>query len=127
MIVSPTDDSRVVLAQEFGAGRATSLGRYSLLAQERIHLDTLAVTSGSFTLRAASGDAIYGTYSGRAARERVPGVIDIEASGPVTGGTGRFAGATGRLAFTRSVDLATGEFHETLDIEHIEEVRGEGR
>lgn len=127
VIVSPTDDPLVVLAQGFGTGRATGLGRYSLVAQERIQRDTLTVTGGSFALTAANGDAIYGTYTGRAARDGVPGVVSIEASGPVTGGVGRFAGATGRLALTRSVDLATGEFSETLDIEHMHKARGDIR
>lgn len=127
VIASPTGDPLVLLAQEFGTGRAASLGKYSLVAEERIHLDTLDVTSGSFALTAADGDAIHGTYSGRAAREGPAGVIRIQASGLVTGGTGRFAGATGRLAFARTMDLAAGEFSETVDIEHIEEARGEGR
>jgi hypothetical protein len=114
VIVSPTDDPLVVLAQVFGMGRATSLGKYSLVAQELIHLDTLAVRGGSFALTAANGDTIHGTYAGQAAPGEVPGVISFKASGPVTGGTGWFAGATGRLAFTVSADLATGEFSETV-------------
>lgn len=114
LIVSPTDDPLVVLAQDFGRGRATNLGKYSLVAQELIHLDTLAVRRGSFTLAAASGDTLQGTYTGQADRGNEPGIIGFDASGPVTGGTGRFAGATGRMTFTRSADLATGEFSETV-------------
>jgi hypothetical protein len=114
VIVSPTDNPVVVLAQAFGTGRATTLRKYSLVAQELIHLDTLAVRSGSFALTAANGDTIHGIYTGQAVPGEVPGVISFKASGPITGGTGRFAGATGRLAFTGSADLATGEFSETV-------------
>ncbi len=113
-IVSPTADPLVVLTQDFGTGKATHLGKYSLVAGELIHLDTLVVTGGSFTLTATNGDTIHGTYAGQAAPTIEPGVISYEASGPVTGGTGRFAGATGNLTFTGVADLATGEFSETV-------------
>lgn len=114
VIVSPTDDPLVVLAQDFGMGRAADLGKYSLVARQLIHLDTLAVRDGSFALTAANGDTIHGTYAGQAAPGKVSGVISFKASGPVTGGTGRFAGATGHLTFIGSADLGTGEFSETV-------------
>lgn len=114
LIVSPAGDAQVVHTQDFGTGKATHVGKYSLVAQELIHLETLAVTEGSFTLTAANGDTISGTYAGSGAPGGEPGVVDFTASGPVTGGTGRYAGATGELTFSCIADLPAGEFSKTV-------------
>jgi hypothetical protein len=113
-VVSPTGNPTVVLTQDFATGRATHLGKYKLVAQEFINLATLEVTDGSFTITAANGDTIYGTYSGQAAATDKPGVITYDVTGPITGGTGRFEGATGTLNFLGVADLSTGVLSETI-------------
>jgi len=112
-VSTPTPDPAVVRTQEFTEGRATHIGRYSLVAQELINLQTLEVTDGTFTITTAKGDTIEGVYSGQA-QMTSPGVITYVAFGPITGGTGRFAGATGNLAFHGVANLATGELSETV-------------
>jgi hypothetical protein len=112
-VVTPTDDPAVVLTQERTEGRATRIGRYTLVAQELINLQTLEVTDGAFTITTAKGDTIEGVYSGQA-QMTSPGVITYVAFGPITGGTGRFAGATGNLAFHGVANLATLELSETV-------------
>jgi hypothetical protein len=41
-------------------------------------------------------------------------LVQYEVSGPITGGTGRFAGAAGTLAFLGTADLAAGTFTDDI-------------
>lgn len=75
---------------------------------------TGAVTGGTFTLTAANGDALFGTYAGQAAPTGDPTVIAFDDPGVITGGTGRFAGASGTLTQHGVADLASGEYTATL-------------
>lgn len=52
--------------------------------------------SGTAVLRAASGDEVHGTYSGSMFPPTGPGRIETTATYVVTGGTGRFADASGQ-------------------------------
>ncbi len=83
-----------------GRGQATHLGLYTLAATQDIDVVTGTVTNGAFTLTAASGDTVSGSYSGQA----LPGLVGYTVSGPITGGTGRFAGAMGFLVWNGTVD-----------------------
>lgn len=114
VIVSPTGDSSIVRTRAFSTGEAAHVGKYSLVTREVLDLDSLAVTEGSFTLTTSYGDAISGTFAGSGALGGEPGVIFFNASGTVTDGTGRFAGASGELTFTGVADLATGELSENV-------------
>jgi hypothetical protein len=100
----------VVHTEDTGVGEATHLGRYTLAATQDINLATGAVTNGSFTLTAANGDTVRGTYSGQA----LPGLVGYTVSGPITGGTGRFAGATGFLVWRGTVDPAALTFTDEI-------------
>ena len=93
-----------------GSGEAAHLGRYTLAASEDINALTGAVTNGSFTMTAANGDTVSGTYSGQA----LPGLVGYVVSGPITGGTGRFAGATGFLVWHGTVDPAALTFADEI-------------
>ena len=105
--VTPTNDPQVVLTQDSASGEATPFGRYTLVAHEFINLVTLSVEGGAFTLTTATGDTLTGEYSGQAVAE-FPTIIHYEVSGPITGGTGRFAGANGIMTFDGFGDLQTG-------------------
>jgi hypothetical protein len=85
-VIQTTPDPAVVIAHDVGTGRATHLGRYSLAAQERVNLETLEITEGSYTLTGANGDSISGTYRGHGAATETPGVITYRVAGPITGG-----------------------------------------
>ena len=93
----------VIETADSGSGTATHLGRFTMVAGETVDLVAMTVTNGRFTLTAASGDTISGTYSGTVQ----PGLTGYLVSGPITGGTGRFAGATGTIVFDGTVDAAT--------------------
>jgi hypothetical protein len=88
------------------AGTGTLMGAYSFETQECF--DTSAFTfSGSFTIIAANGDTLVGAYAGN-----ITGFLDDVTStyafiATVTGGTGRFAGATGTFSGMGQANLAT--------------------
>lgn len=78
-----------------GAGRATHLGRYSLSAS---HCPTpTQSTLGQMTLTAANGDQIRGTYTNDLSFDLEGGTVVVTGLYTVTGGTGRFRQASGRL------------------------------
>ena len=94
-------------------GTGTLIGAYSFETQECF--DTTALTfSGSFTITAANGDTLGGAYGGN-----ITGFLDDVTStyaftATVTGGTGRFAGATGTLSGTGQGNLATFQESRTF-------------
>jgi hypothetical protein len=97
-----------------GTGHATQLGTFSSHYRECLDPATGAVTHGSFTLTAANGDTVFGTYSGQVSPTADPNVIVYDDPGVITGGTGRFAGASGSVTQSGVANLATGEYHGTI-------------
>ena len=101
------------------AGQATHLGGFSIEAPHRVDLATLpAQATGSFRFTAANGDTLTATFAGLGTPTASPGVFSIVETASITGGTGRFAGATGSFVVQRSVDLntliTTGSFDGTI-------------
>ncbi len=79
-------------------GTFTHLGLTTLRAEHcfvRPNPDGTFLFAGTATLRGANGDEIHGTYSGNMFPPSGPGRIETAATLVVTGGTGRFAGASG--------------------------------
>ena len=96
-----------------GTGRATHLGAYTYTANECF--DPLSGNfTGTSTLTAANGDTIVGTYAGQVFATSDPDVITYEEDLEITGGTGRFAGATGTLHVSGEANLATLDYAQTL-------------
>jgi len=100
-------------------GNATHLGRFTLDAPHRVNLATVPVTAtGTFEFTAANGDKLTADFTGIATPTGTPGVVSIVETATITGGTGRFAGATGSFIVERVVDLAsplaTGSFEGTM-------------
>jgi hypothetical protein len=87
-------------------GTATQLGRFTYTAQITVNTATGA-GSGTFVFTAANGDTVSGTITGQAAFTP-PNVLSISETATVTGGTGRFAGATGGFDVARLKNTATG-------------------
>jgi hypothetical protein len=109
--VTPT----VVRTHDTSSGQATLIGGYRMVAEENINLSTLEVSNASFTITADNGDTLTGTYSGTARFSSTSATqLNYYVSGPITGGTGRFAGVTGAIAFFGSADLATFKFHDVV-------------
>jgi hypothetical protein len=63
--------------------------------------------TGTFDWFAANGDEIYGTFEGYLCPTETPGVYDNHETADVTGGTGRFANATGHFELGGEVDFTT--------------------
>jgi hypothetical protein len=63
--------------------------------------------TGTFDWFAANGDEIYGTFEGYLTPTGTPGVYDNHETSDVTGGTGRFASATGRWESGGQIDVTT--------------------
>jgi hypothetical protein len=104
-----------------GRGQASLLGRLTLTAEWQINVLTDPVEGvGSFTLTAANGDTLFGTSTGLGVV--VGGFAYIQETHTITGGTGRFADATGTFAAGRVLVEATGmyasSFDGTIDLHH---------
>jgi hypothetical protein len=102
-----------------GWGTATHLGDYTATIDFRVDLRTPTVPAvGSFTLTAANGDGISGDLLGRASIAN--GIANVVETATITGGTGRFADASGSFIVTRTVVQATGissgSFEGSIDL-----------
>lgn len=88
-------------------GNATQIGRFSL---EIPHVVNQAVRTGagSYVFTAANGDMLTAAFTG-AATLIAPGVLATHEVAIVTGGTGRFANATGSFTADRIFYIATGQ------------------
>ena len=89
-----------------GTGTATYLGRYTEHVTAQINVLTMSLT-GAATFTAANGDTLSTSVVGQATRIG-PTTLSVVEVYTITGGTGRFAGATGTLTLERTLDLTTG-------------------
>lgn len=95
------------------SGTATQLGRFTLEAPHTVNQATLTAV-GTYVFTAADGSTLTASLSG-SATVVAPGVLRISETGAVTGGTGRFAGATGSFSTDRTFFPGTGETHGTFE------------
>ena len=101
----PGNPPRVLVEVE-GTGKATHLGRFTFTAPHFVNPATRTAT-GSYQFTAANGDIVFADFTGQA----TPiggGVLYIVETATVTGGTGRFAGATGSFVVERLYDTVAG-------------------
>jgi hypothetical protein len=100
-----------------GTGTATYLGKYTEHATFQVNLLTLSGV-GSATFTAANGDTLTATGVGQATPTS-PGVVSIVEVYTITGGTGRFADATGTFTLERTLNqgtgVSTGTFRGAID------------
>jgi hypothetical protein len=87
-----------------GTGQATHVGQYTYLMQAELHIPTFTATQ-SATLTAADGSTLILDGTGQA-------IVDdhfawVTETLTITGGTGRFTGATGNVTIERVVDRST--------------------
>jgi hypothetical protein len=95
-------------------GNATQLGEFDLVVEATVNLVTRS-GSASFKFVAANGDVVTAQGSGRGMPTAVPGVVLIMQDATITGGTGRFAGATGNFTVTQLLDTVTGTVIGSFD------------
>jgi hypothetical protein len=96
--LSETDDPCVMRNDETGEGEATDLGPFTWESVEYVDFCTIpggVEVSGRFTMTAANGDQLFGKYSTVGLFDEA-GNLRIHGKYHFKGGTGRFAGATGK-------------------------------
>jgi hypothetical protein len=96
-----------------GSGHTTNLGRFTITYQAIVDIRTRAGV-GSVQLVAANGDSLLATGTGQATPTGTPGVVQIEEQYTMTGGTGRFAAASGSFTVNRELNQTTGMTSGTI-------------
>ena len=90
-------------------GTATQLGEFTGASNFIPNVCTGAYT-GTFLWIGADGDSISGPFVGQLIPTQTQGVFDNTETATITGGTGRFVGATGTITLGGQVNFATSSF-----------------
>jgi hypothetical protein len=93
-----------LLVEGSGSGNATHLGAYTVTFEFAVSLDDFSA-SGSYEFVAANGDRLFTDVVGLGTAPDEDGVSTLTVTHTITGGTGRFAGASG--SFTEESVLNT--------------------
>jgi hypothetical protein len=97
-----------------GTGHATHVGAYTYSSRECVDFGSYPFPySGAFTITAANGDTIVGTYAGTASLDDDGVTILYQQTTTVTGGTGRFAHASGEFD-VHGIAYADGSYVQRL-------------
>ena len=108
--VNAVETGQVVFPTRFldreGTGTATYLGKYTEHVVMQINIPTMSST-GAAPFTAANGDTLTASVVGQATRTG-PTVLSIVEVYTVTGGTGRFADATGTFTLKSTLEQTTG-------------------
>ena len=110
-ILIPTDQPGIFNVQIDGVGSGALFGSLTFSASETIDFvsnpGTATVTDGEFIITAANGDQLFATYFGSGVPDpNNPGFFLGSATATLTGGTGRFACASGIVPFSLFIDAA---------------------
>ena len=101
-----------------GSGEATHLGRFTVTWEFTVNLLNGAGI-GSAHFIAANGDSVFTESLGQGDPTETPGINRVVETHTITGGTGRFAGATGSFTLERLADSAgitAGSFNGSIVI-----------
>lgn len=109
----PTENPGVLLVTTASSGNATLLGEFTMLSPHLTNLFTLEV-GGTQTFNAANGDTLTASFTGQFAPIE-GGFLAASIDCTITGGTGRFAGASGCYTFDIIFDPATLTSLSTID------------
>jgi hypothetical protein len=101
-----------------GAGAATHLGGFTYEFPHTVNFGSVPpVGVGSYTFTAANGDAVFAVFTGQSSPV-APGFVFVVEECVITGGTGRFANASGSFTVSRLVDQVNrttiGSFEGTI-------------
>lgn len=96
--LAPPDAQGVILATDVSSGVASHLGHYDFLSHEYFDPVHNVVTQAAFTITTKHG-TLTGTYTATLGTGETPNIGTYHAPGVITGGTGRYAGATGTIVF----------------------------
>lgn len=98
-----------------GTGVATHLGQITFRGNAFVNftVNPVEISDGIATITAANGDELYTSYSGTTTT--VLGITTGHFVHVITGGTGRFADASGTLTGSTYLNMATGENRLVLE------------
>jgi hypothetical protein len=100
-----------------GGGNATQLGQFTFDYNELVDLST-STGVGTYVFTAANGDMLTADWTGTGFPTADPNVISIVENATITGGTGRFASASGSFRIERLFNFLTnsgaGSFDGTI-------------
>jgi len=103
----------------YSSGQSDLLGPFTGIAHQLTRLNTdgtrLSITDGIGVWTAASGDSVFLSYSGMYPPSSSPDVILFQKAVAITGGTGRFAGASGSGAINGVVDVVKKQITMTFE------------
>ena len=88
-----------------GTGVGSQIGRFTIAGQ----------FAGTSTITAANGDQIFTTFTELPEQDLGNGIILVSLNNTITGGTGRFAGATGSFVIDALTNLNLGTGSATFD------------
>ena len=97
-----------------GSAILSGLGRSSVVFPHDWSVADNSVT-GSMTITAANGDALYASVTGTALMRPDRLTMDLEQFATIEGGTGRFEGAGGSFTIVGTITRATGAVTVFLD------------
>jgi len=100
----------IIYVHANGSGSATGLGSFKLHFEAIVSNDANGVGIGveGVHITAANGDILFATATGLGVPTSTPGVNKIVEKLTITGGTGKYLGASGNLTVTRIITLPTG-------------------
>jgi len=111
--VSPLPPPFVAVDIE-GSGHATQLGHFEVSIPHVTNRSN-GTAVGSYEFTAANGDTLTADFTSRVTPTDLPGVVSVAVTASITGGTGRFADATGSFVGERVVDMVHGTVTESFD------------
>jgi hypothetical protein len=104
-------------------GTATHLGSFTAVSVDIVDMAT-STSTGTLALTAANGDTLYATTAGGQEEFIPPNISVIRVVATITGGTGRFEGATGtftmryrgEIDYQSATSIGSGTFEGYLDL-----------
>lgn len=112
--VTPITPPLIVAVDIAGAGHANQLGQFTVDVPHVVDRGT-RVGEGDYVFIAANGDTLSAEFIGYSLPTATPGVLEIVEVATITGGTGRFAGATGSFTVVRYYDTIAGTTAGTFE------------
>ena len=97
-----------------GGGHATHLGHFDVSIPHVANRSN-GTAVGTYVFTAANGDTLTADFTSQSTPTDVPGVISVAVTATITGGTGRFAGATGSFVGDRIADTVNGIVTESFE------------
>ncbi|HKG54758.1 MAG TPA: hypothetical protein VKB04_10905 [Anaerolineales bacterium] len=105
---------RIMSVSANGSGNATQIGQFTIRYQSEVNLlDLSAIETAQFM--GTDGDSLQARGIGQVTENRTPGMFNLIEIYTITGGTGRFAGASGTVTLNRLISITTGATSSTFE------------